>query len=435
MLSIIFEILINLFDAWLGVFFVLKLNNGKVKDNLSALLAIALSFTVSTAYLFISDFSALQSVIILAILLGFSFMMKSGSLLTRILGPVIFELVLIINSSLWTMFISQIFATSLSDLFSIFGLSRIILIVCCKITLTIILLLFIRLFSIKNTFRWIDLILYLVAPFMTVFVLYTFMLIGLRLDVTAFHGHIIISVLGLATINIFSLLIFIHSTQREQLKHDLDLLKQQTELEQKNYTELGNLYHQIRSMRHDFKEQLIVLKQLVADGEFNTVKKQIDKVEHSLKHSEDIIHTSNRMIDYIFNSKITSNPDITFIITGECVKLDRIDELDLASLFGNMLENAIEATKQSGGTMIEVKFSIQGDYQNIICKNPLKAPVIEVNPQLKTTKPEKDIHGYGVKSMKNIVKAAGGLIDFYEENSCFCVHIALPINDQIDLNA
>ena len=265
---------------------------------------------------------------------------------------------------------------------------------------------------------------------MTVFVLYTFMLIGLRLDVTAFHGHIIISVLGLATINIFSLLVFIHSTQREQLKHELDLLKQQIELEQKNYTELGNLYHKISSMRHDFKEQLIILKQLIADGELNTVKNHIDNVEHSLHHSGDIIHTSNRMVDYIFNSKITSNPDITFIITGECVKIDRIDELDLASLFGNMLENAIEATKQSGGTMIEVKFSIQGDYQNIICKNPLKESVIENNPQLETTKKEKDIHGYGVKSMKNIVKTSGGLIDFYEENSCFCVHIALPINDQ-----
>ena len=430
MLSMIFEIMINLFDAWLGVFFVLKLNKGKFKDNLYALPAIALCFTVSTAYLFISSFSALQSIIIFAILLGFSFIMKSGSLLTRILGPVIFELILIINSSLWSMFISQIFATSLSDLFAIFGLARIILIICCKITLTIILFLFIRLFSIKNTFRWIDLIIYLVSPLMTVFVLYTFMLIGLRLDVTAFHGHIIISVLGLATINIFSLLVFIHSTQREQLKHELDLLKQQIELEQKNYTELGNLYHKISSMRHDFKEQLIILKQLIADGELNTVKNHIDNVEHSLHHSGDIIHTSNRMVDYIFNSKITSNPDITFIITGECVKIDRIDELDLASLFGNMLENAIEATKQSGGTMIEVKFSIQGDYQNIICKNPLKESVIENNPQLETTKKEKDIHGYGVKSMKNIVKTSGGLIDFYEENSCFCVHIALPINDQ-----
>lgn len=430
MLSMIFEIVINLFDAWLGVFFVLKLNGGKIKDNLTALPAILLIFAVSTAYLFISDFSALQSIIILALLLAFSFVMKSGTLLTRILGPVIFELVLIVNSSLWSIVFSHIFSMDLNMLFSQSGIARYLLVLCCKLFLTIVIFLIIRLFSIKNTFRWIDLILYLVAPLMTVFVLYTFMLIGLQSDVSEFHGYIIISVLGLAVINIFSLLTFINSTQREQLRHDLDLLKQQTELEQKNYSELGNLYHQISSMRHDFKEQLIVLKQLAADGETNTVKKHIDKVEHSLRHSGDIIHTSNRMVDYILNSKITGNPDITFIITGECVKIDQIDELELASLFGNMLENAIEATKKSSGTMIEVKFSIQGDYQNIICKNPLKESVIKVNPRLETTKPEKGIHGYGVKSMKNIVKAAGGLIDFYEENSCFCVHIALPIDDQ-----
>lgn len=430
MFSMIFEIFINLFDAWLGVFFVLKLNNGKFKEDFTALPAIILCFLVSTVYLFISAFSALQSIIILAILLAFSFMMKSGTLLTRILGPVIFELVLIVNASLWAIVFSHIFLMDLDTLFAQSGIVRYLFVLCCKLFLTIVLFLFIRLFSIKNTFRWIDLILYLISPLMTVFVLYTFMLIGLQLDVTAFYGYIIISVLGLATINIFSLLIFIHSTQREQLKHNLDLLKQQTELEQKNYTELGNLYHRIRSMRHDFKEQLIVLKQLVADGEINTVNKHIDKVEQSLKHSHDIIHTNNRMVDYILNSKITSNPEITFIITGECIKINQIDELELASLFGNMLENAIEATKQSSETIIEVKFSIQGDYQNIICKNPVKESVIKVNSKLETTKPEKDIHGYGVKSMKNIVLAAGGLIDFYEENTQFCVHIALPINNQ-----
>lgn len=361
MISTIFELIINLFDAWLGVFFVIKLNDGKIKDNLSALLAILLCFSVSTAYLFISDFSALQSIIILAILLIFSFMMRAGSLLTRILGPVIFELVLIVNASFWAIVFSHIFSMDLDTLFARSGIARYLFVLCCKFFLTSILFLFIRFFSIKSTFRWIDLIFYLIAPSMTVFVLYTFMLIGLNLDVSAYNGYIIISVIGLATINIFSLLAFIHSAKSEQLKHDLDLLKQQTELEQKNYTELGNLYQRISCMRHDFKEQLIVLKQLFEDGEFGTVKKHIDKVEHSLQNSGEIIHTNNRMVDYIFNSKITGNPDITFIITGECVKINQIDELDLASLFGNMLENAIEATKQSSETIIEVKFSIQGD--------------------------------------------------------------------------
>ena len=49
------------------------------------------------------------------------------------------------------------------------------------------------------------------------------------------------------------------------------------------------------------------------------------------------------------------------------------------------------------------------------------------NPSLQTTKQEKNIHGYGIKSMKKIIQGANGFIEFFEEKNMFCVHILLPI--------
>lgn len=153
----------------------------------------------------------------------------------------------------------------------------------------------------------------------------------------------------------------------------------------------------------------------------------INEAETTLKGPIDYIHTNNRMIDYILNSKISKNSNIKFIVTGYFESVDCLSEFDIAAIFGNMVDNAIEACNMNGCEIIKIDFSIKNNYQNILCKNQIKQPVLNNNPSLKTTKQDKTIHGYGIKSMKKIVEGVNGFIDFFEENNMFCVHIALPI--------
>lgn len=427
MTALLFELLVNLFDSWIGTYFVLKLNRGKLTDSpVLTTASILLCFGVSTAYLYISAFSFLHSVIILAILLAFSFALKTGTLLTRILAPVVFELILIINSSLWSIVFSHLFSVSLAELFSQSSTARYLFVLCTKIVQSAVIFLTLRLLSARHDFHTLDLVIYLASPAMSVFVLYTFIRIGLRFDTSDFSAFIVMSILGLAAINLLSLFLFIRASQNAQARTELEIIKRQTELEHKNYTELGNLYQQLRTLRHDFRQHLIVLKQLMATNRPEEVDKYISDRETQLSNAAAIIHTGNRMMDYIINAKISANPDVTFLITGECTRLSEIDEFDLASLVGNLIDNAIDATASHGEKLLEVKFFIKNNYQNIICKNPVKESVIQNNPHLRSTKGGKG-HGYGIKSMRKIVDEANGFIDFFEEESHFCVQIALPI--------
>ena len=114
------------------------------------------------------------------------------------------------------------------------------------------------------------------------------------------------------------------------------------------------------------------------------------------------------------------------MISGTIYGIDSFEETKIVALFFNMLDNAIEGLSGQNEKVIELAFSNIGVYWNVICKNPVLDSVLTENPDLKTTKNDKQAHGYGVKSMKQIVSSMNGMIEFYESDGCFCCHVALP---------
>lgn len=62
-------------------------------------------------------------------------------------------------------------------------------------------------------------------------------------------------------------------------------------------------------------------------------------------------------------------------------------------------------------------------------KNSVRDSVIKNNPDFKTTKKHKDIHGYGIKSIKDIVKKYNGMMELFEQDSFFIADIWIPCRD------
>lgn len=147
-------------------------------------------------------------------------------------------------------------------------------------------------------------------------------------------------------------------------------------------------------------------------------------IAKDLQDTEKYMVTGNRTLDYILSSKITENREITFICTGNCLDaLDHIDELDIAVLFGNMLDNAIDAVKSIADKTVEIRFSRFNDFFNIHISNPIEESVLKSNPNLLTSK-KGEGHGWGLKSVQSIVEKYSGLFDCYEQNNKFTVHIS-----------
>lgn len=66
-------------------------------------------------------------------------------------------------------------------------------------------------------------------------------------------------------------------------------------------------------------------------------------------------------------------------------------------------------------------------------RNTIAASVLKKNQELKTEKANKKLHGWGLRSVTDLVSKRNGLIDFYEKEGMFYVDILLPIEENLHL--
>ena len=96
-------------------------------------------------------------------------------------------------------------------------------------------------------------------------------------------------------------------------------------------------------------------------------------------------------------------------------------------MFGNLLDNAIEASKDSTRKIIRLDVRADDGFLSILLKNTIDKSVLDANSELRTTKKEKAYHGFGVKNIKRIIDKYNGFIDYYEEDGYFVCDIMLPV--------
>ncbi|MBQ0000467.1 MAG: GHKL domain-containing protein, partial [Clostridiales bacterium] len=60
---------------------------------------------------------------------------------------------------------------------------------------------------------------------------------------------------------------------------------------------------------------------------------------------------------------------------------------------------------------------------SLIVQNAIDTSVLDSNPELNTTKSDAGLHGFGLKSVKQLIEKRNGLLEIYEDNHFFTVHV------------
>ena len=424
--GILIEYLANLYDAVLGTVFITLFCNQKLRRNIALYVIIVTNFLFLSVLSYIASDNLIISVGIPWITwFVYTLTFKDTKIIKRLFSTTLFIIIPVISSTLIIFILSNLMNVALEELWMSLSINRFLFILLCKITQTITAIVILKIAKVDGSFTLWDFLLYFISPTITAVVLSFFLELSVVYDMTSYSVLIITVILLLLLINVSSALLFRRTVQNTSAKHELELLNSRSELEEKRYSELGNMYKELQITRHDLKDHLVYIDSLIAEKRYDEVEQYISDRRQELESTRKIKHTGNRVLDYIINSKLENAKDISFIITGELKELKGVDDLDIASLFGNILDNAIEGTKGSPDPSIVLEFSVTGNYQNILCKNTIAASVLKDNPKLHTSKRDHHRHGYGVQSIRRIVEKHNGLIEFYEDEGFFCVHIAL----------
>ena len=205
----------------------------------------------------------------------------------------------------------------------------------------------------------------------------------------------------------------------------------QRELIETHYTEVENMYRQMRGWRHDYRSHIQVMKAHAAAGDLEAVQAYLDKLDADLTALDPAVRTGNAMVDAILNSKISlaRSRELSVRADANIPVALRLSELDLCVIIGNLFDNAIEASMAlpAPERLIRVYMEIKGaqlyiSFTNLTAAGKRK----KVSGRFATTKGEG--HGFGLVRIDNIVERLGGYITRSSEEGAFSTEILIPVS-------
>ena len=229
-----------------------------------------------------------------------------------------------------------------------------------------------------------------------------------------------ISTVCLICMDIITYYILNKISKQNNIERENALLKLEQEYQKKQYEDIIIQSEQIRKLRHDYKNNFLVIRSLI---ENNNDTKAIEIINKDLEHinaSKSHIKTNNDIVNAIVNTKMSEAFSHGIKVEFKSISdFDELDDFDLCNLISNMFDNAITAVKNCDVKLINIIIYKKNDYFVIKISNTIPQSVLDKNPELNTTKQDKASHGYGIKIIKDIAKKYNGKFDCYEDDGMF----------------
>lgn len=274
-------------------------------------------------------------------------------------------------------------------------------------------------FKYGNIFLMMDMAFFVMLVFGRTF------LFKFAMEAQAVNVREVIKFAGLGLLIIIVMFVMI---RYEVLKIEYSTLQLRDEMTMKNYEELSEVYMSNRQIIHDIKNHLLIIKEYGKTGELEKMNRYVDDISKEYIEVKLEQWTGNQILDFILSQKKeqAEQKGIELLISATQILKFNISDSDICAVFANLLDNAIEAAElvQEGNRWIKVNVHEKKNMIFIKVENNYGKDPVMKNGDYITTKKEKSVHGYGLKSVKRIVHKHDGMITCQAENKVFTVKIS-----------
>lgn len=196
--------------------------------------------------------------------------------------------------------------------------------------------------------------------------------------------------------------------------------------EQKSQYELSKKNIELINIKcHDLKHQIRALR--TSDNE-----KFVKEIEHEIMIYDSSVKTGNEVLDVILREKAlqceAEGITMTCFLEGSAISF--MDEMDIYSLFGNLLSNAYESSlklQDKGKRTIALSGRNVGAMFFLHEENYIENALEFENGLPKTSKDNADMHGFGMKSMRRIAEKYGGEMVVKSDGNKFSIDFIFPL--------
>ena len=229
---------------------------------------------------------------------------------------------------------------------------------------------------------------------------------------------------GLLILYVYSLIYNEHAARKEVTAMEAIIQKQYQQ-----YQMTQDSVNLINQKYHDFKHQIELLRR--------TDKSEIrdaylDELQEDIENYEAFNKTGCAVLDTILTSYNLRciKEGICFTSVADGKLLAFMDTMDICSVFGNILENAVEYEQmiEQKKRMIHLSVSAQKGFLLILAENYYEGEAGQAETQPETTKKNKSLHGFGLKSMQKMAEKYNGKMTVGIYENWFEVRILIPLN-------
>lgn len=222
--------------------------------------------------------------------------------------------------------------------------------------------------------------------------------------------------------------------QQEQARRaaanaELASINAQLRSQHQEYLQSKENLESLGRIAHDLKHQITALRAQV-DPEH--MAQGFEQLEHSVQQYSVQQQTGNPVLDVILTSKsrVCVDHGITFTAVADGRLLTGMSSMDIATLFGNAIDNAIEATsriKDPQQRLIKLALFSRQQFIVIRIENYYEGNLrTDDAGNLQTSKRDRASHGFGVKSIRHIAEQYNGEMSISAKDHWFTLTVLLP---------
>lgn len=298
----------------------------------------------------------------------------------------------------------------------------------------IVILLFTRLLHVRNV-QFSNYLTFslLLIPFFSLILIYELRDIIYILNTPINYFKYLLAVILLIASNLILFYLFEKNSELHWVKERM-LIQETLLTEQKNYYEKAvSMYQENRQLAHNFKNHLLIINGYVQNNQLSPLANYIGSLTDMIQ-STSTICSGHASIDAVLSSKKdAAKQQLTeFNLIEMTLPIATLTaEEDIAIILATSLDNALEATAKISDTSsrwINLLLRHDAAYLYLQIENSTAEPVQILNNTVRTTKSNPDNHGFGLRTIHNLVAEHSGKIKLTYEENIFSLTIMLPIS-------
>lgn len=198
--------------------------------------------------------------------------------------------------------------------------------------------------------------------------------------------------------------------------------------EQKRQRQISENTEIINRKCHDLKHQVSALRQM---GDGPEKQKYLQEIEDAVMIYDSTVKTGCETLDLLLMEKLLfcREHHITLSCLADGSLISKMDMMDVYSLFGNAIDNAIESVirePEEGCRIISFRITGSGDFVVIHFENYLSHEIVLKNGLPVSSKPDLQYHGFGTLSIRRITEKYGGTMSIQTDNHLYQLNLLFP---------